>query len=83
MSEAGQNRFFWKMLDRLLVQRNVPKEERVHERKVIFKLLKEIHGVKSFSSLKGYDKWKFCNDCEMLLISEYGYFVDDDHELKF
>lgn len=71
------------MLDRLLIQKNVPKEERPPKRKELFELLKDVHGLKSFSKASQREKWEFCVDCEMMLVRDFAYMVDDNNELKF
>lgn len=83
MSKGDINSYLFRMLDRLLIQKNVPKEERPPKRKELFELLKDVHGLKSFSKASQREKWEFCVDCERLLIRDFGYFVDDNNELKF
>jgi len=83
MSKGDLNSYLFRMLDRLLVQKNVPKNERPDKRTELFLLLKDVHNLKSFSKATQREKWEFCVDCEQLLIRDFGYFVDDDHELKF
>ena len=83
MSRADLNAYFFRMLDRLLVQKNVPKKERPLKQKELFELLKDVHGLKSFSKASQREKWEFCVDCEMMLVRDFAYMVDDNNELNF
>jgi len=83
VSKGDLNSFLFRMLDRLLIQKNVPKEERPAKRTELFELLKDVHSIASFSNLDRYKKWEFCRDCEILLITEFGYRASDNNELNF
>lgn len=73
------------MLDRLLIQKNVPKEERPAKRKELFDLLKDVFNVKSYSKLSEYDKWLFNQKVEVMLARDFGFIVTEENEkeLKF
>lgn len=83
MSKGDQNALLWRMLDRLLAQKNVPKHERPNKRKELFLLLKDVFNVPSYSALTKHEKWLFYQKCEVLLVRDFSYNVDDEEELIF
>lgn len=85
MSRADLFAFYWKMLDNLLIQMGVPKADRPQLKKQVHVGIRTYFDVKSMSALKQDHKalWDFVQRAEVLLISEYGYQVDDNNELKF
>lgn len=85
MSRADLFAFYWKMLDKLLIQMGVPKADRPQLKKQVHVGIRTYFDVKSMSALKQDQKalWEFVQRAEVLLIREYGYIVDDNNELKF
>jgi len=85
VSKKDQNALFHRMLNRLLIQKNVPKAERPEKHKELFLLLKDVFNVPSYSALNRYDKWLFYQKCEILLSRDFGYISVDENEseLKF
>ena len=85
MSKGDQNALLWRMLDRLLSQKNVPKNERPDKRNELFLLLKDVFNVPSYSKLTKHEKWLFYQKCEVLLSRDFGYISTEENEkeLKF
>lgn len=80
MSKGDQNALLWRMLDRLLAQKNVPKDERPDKRNELFLLLKDVFNVHSYSKLTKYEKWLFYQKCEVMLARDFGYISFDLNE---
>lgn len=83
MSKGDLFAYFHRMLDRFLTQSGVPKRDKAKIKKELITGLKAAFGVESMSKLEHYERWEFVSKVEVLLISEYGYLVDNDEELKF
>lgn len=85
MSKGDLRAYYFRMINRLLDQMNVPKDNKQY-------LVKEVHeGLKANANVTTISKgkisreemYKYVSQCEMILSREYGYNVDDNEELKF
>lgn len=83
MSKGDQGAFYFGLINRLLEQMGVPKEDRKEHKDQIHSLLKDYFNVKSFKDLSDSQKHTYSQQAEMLLKREWGLDADLDDELKF
>ena len=83
MSFGTLEAYYFQMIKRFMAQMNVPKDQMAKIQKELHSNLKAAFDVESLAGLDHYAKWEYIQKCEIMLIREYGYFVDDNEELKF
>jgi hypothetical protein len=82
MSFGDLESYYFRMISRLLVQMNVPKNMRAKFKQEIHSGLKAMFEIESLAKLDRYDKWLYISKCEVVLVRDYSYNVDDSDELK-
>lgn len=85
MNKGTLHSYYRRMLKRFAIQNGVPKKDIPAITKRIHEGLKAEFGVETtkIDKITRYDLWLYVSKCEMILIREYGYMVDDEKELKF
>lgn len=84
MSRGDLYGLYYRNIDLLLDQNNVPKKDKAHFAKLIHKGLKSALGIESMAKLTAYERWEYVQQAEILLVTEYGLDpLPDQKELKF
>lgn len=84
MSFGDLYSLYYRNIDLLLRQMNVPERDRSKYQKQIHEGLKTYFGVDSMAKLSAYDRWEYVSKCEVLLTREYGLDpLPEQKELKF